>query len=336
MSNILALTLSTNYLGATIFWLYILFALTFTAVILQTLLQLHQIRRVADNGAQTPWNVWLFAALALVSFATLSFNMLNVLIQSFNLWSNNTYPAHLLGWPGSAWDWSIHSNLFQDFGEAIVANSARFLWTQSALLATLSICFYIAVQGRQYGVPRLWAFFAISQILPISFAQNLLYVALSLSATKEPSGQAKKAEVPKLFSVAAVALYCSCLANAQVVAGTAWLMPLILAARALLLAPLSLVKTKLRVTNEGAEDSLSSSGIQRVVLTTALVMSGIKALQARDEGWSIDAVWSALFSHPAVSSLGCDFLLSGVSFLMWTSLHDGEAVDGTVQQAKKK
>lgn len=311
-----------NFIGATVFWLYILAALALTGVVLQALYRLHASRTSQQPGPQR--QIWLFATLALVSFSTLSFNMLHVLIQSFQLWSNQQYPAQYFGYPQAIWQWSIASSLFRDFGEAIVANPARFLWVQSALLATLSICFYMGIEGRRRGIPKLWAFFGLSQILPISFAQNMFYLANLLSESPP-----RTKHVPKFWSVANVAAYCSTLANAQTTAGTKYLIPTILAARVVLLTPLFLASEEDGYTpmdREAADAWLTGEGLQSIITLVSLLVTGLKVVQTVQEGWSGDKILSALFSHPAVASLGCDFLLSFVSYMAWTSVGSAKPV----------
>lgn len=306
---------TTNYLGATIFWLYIAFALVFTGITLQTLFRLQQMPKSKRSNVGA---IWLFSGLALVSFATLSTNMLNVLIQSFDTWSTTREPQDLATLPLAIWHWSITSSLFQDFGEAIVADSARFFWVQSALLATLSVFHYMGTEGRLRGIPQLWSFFCLSQILPISFAQNLFYVALLLAP--EASGQL---HFNKSRAVLGAAFYCLCLACAQLYAGTEKLVWIILAARAVLMVPL-LLKADRFATAMTAEkvpiDRATGEELQRIILKTSLIMTGMKAYQAIQEDFTPQAVLKALSSHPAVTALGYDFILSAVSFAAWTYL----------------
>jgi hypothetical protein len=304
-----------NYLGATIFWLYNAFALVFTGITLRTLYRLQQTHGTKKRNAGA---IWLFSGLALVSFATLSTNMLNVLIQSFNTWSVDRSPEELANLPLSIWQWSITSSLFSDFGDAIVGDSARFFWVQSALLATLSIFYYMGSEGRQRGVPQLWSFFCLSQILPISFAQNLFYVALLLSPDTEGQLHFNKSR-----AVMSAGAYCLCLACAQMYTGTDKLILIILAARALLMAPF-LLKTgrfAAAITSDKVPiDRATGDELQRIVLKSAIIMTGMKGYQAMQEGFSPQVIASALFSHPAVASLGCDFILSALSFAAWNYL----------------
>ena len=134
-----------NYIGATVFWLYIVAALFFTSVVIRKLVTIPQAR--GTEHAQRQQGVVVFAVLAGVSFATLSVNMMNVLIQSFQAWSqrNNIDPFDSI--LENVWRWSITSTLFQDFGEAIVKDTARYLWSEAALLATFSTCLYMGAEG---------------------------------------------------------------------------------------------------------------------------------------------------------------------------------------------
>ena len=135
-----------NYLGATVFWFYNLAALFFTAIVIHTILAIPQVK----PSKQEHWRreVGLFSAMACVSFAMLSFNMLRVLIESFGSWSRDRESSAKASMVASVWNWSITSTLFRDFGEAIVEDGSRYLWAQSALLATLSVCVYMAQEGR--------------------------------------------------------------------------------------------------------------------------------------------------------------------------------------------
>lgn len=309
--TLVMLSQPSNYLGATIFWLYIILALVFTSITARTLLSLSASKR--PKKRQNSGQVFLFSALAVLSFATLSRNMLEVLIQSFNQWSIGLQPLPSNELPLRIWQWSTRSTLFRDFGEAIVSDSARFIWVQSALLATLSMFFYMGTEGRHREVPRLWAFFCLGQILPISFAQNLFYIALILSPAK-----ADQIHFNKSAAVGSAGFYCLCLACAQLVAGTDRLVPLILAARAALMTPLFLKAGHIGAGEKPTIDRATSEEGQRVILKAALIMSGMKAYQAVQEGWDVGMLFLALRDHPAVTALGYDFLLSAVSFAIWT------------------
>ena len=333
----------TNYLGAAIFWLYIVFALVFTGKTLQTLYTLYTTTYKTKESKHTK-QIWLFSVLALLSFATLSTTMLNVLIQSFN--QKTPLLQQSPSWeelPQAIWHWSTTSSLFTDFAEGLVQDSARFFWVQTALLATLSTVIYMGTEGRQRQIPELWTFFALSQILPISFAQNLFYVALLLtspetetesegptttpstggsnSSDAKPNTAQRILHFSKTHSILSAAAYCLTLALAQLYASTPALIPIILLARLCLLFPLLIpaeyYPNLASVPAKIPQDRATGDEVQRVVLKTALIMTCMKAYQAVQEGFSVEEITVALWAHPAVLALGGDLFLCAVGFTAW-------------------
>jgi hypothetical protein len=138
-----------NYFGAAVFWLYIVAALVLTYITSSTILcrrKSSQPRKPERDDASR-----YFIALAFLSFTTLSSNMLGVLIQSFLQWSRQGWVVRDVANASlmqRIWLWSTTSTLFLDFGEAIVANQARYFWTSGALLVTMAVCAYMGVEGK--------------------------------------------------------------------------------------------------------------------------------------------------------------------------------------------
>lgn len=143
--------LPLNHLGATIFWLYILAALFFSIIVLHTLTNLPSTHVIPTQKKQKR-NTLIFSILAALSFATLSVNMLNVLIQSFASWSaarQNPLPTNPVAWLEAIWHWSVTSTLFQDFAQAIVLDRERYTWASAGLLATFLVCLHVGVDGER-------------------------------------------------------------------------------------------------------------------------------------------------------------------------------------------
>ncbi|CAK1367687.1 hypothetical protein CB0940_11545 [Cercospora beticola] len=344
---------ATNLIGALIFWLYIVLALVFTSLVLDSLIRL-------PTPAGRRSQVLVFSSLAFFSFVALSFNMLHVLVYSFKLWTQgHPLPERInVGLAlATIWKWSITSTLFKDFGVAIVEDLKRFFWTQAALWVTMSVCLYMGAEGVHRRVPRLWAYFALSQILPISFAQNLFYVAL----LKLPPAELKTGVMlPRKITAGVVLGYGAsltlaafpliwdvldrvypitlrkieavpwrCVPPRKVEVDSRYLIPTILVARMLLLLPLFLPKLQ----REASAASYPRGGsdmqvMQKLVTVCAIAMTAGVGCLLRD----LDSMWieflilefrwwllPALWSHPAVTSLGFDFLLSGVSAGAWVS-----------------
>ncbi|KAI6834874.1 hypothetical protein KC327_g1088 [Hortaea werneckii] len=136
--------LPTNYLGAAIFWSYILAALAFTGIAIHTILKIKPTTtgpRNHEDAELHARSLRLFTLLATLSFTTLSANMLHVLIHSFQHWHSTLpppthphphppqHPSSPTTWLSLIWHWSTTSSLFQDFAHAILATPARRIWT---------------------------------------------------------------------------------------------------------------------------------------------------------------------------------------------------------------
>lgn len=319
-----------NYFGAAIFWLYILAALVFSGVVIYTIFTHPDLKRPRKQQYST--DAILFSSLACISFGTLSYNMLNVLIQSYVSWSAQPVALDELK-ANDIWRWSVESTLFQDFGKAIVASGARQMWTQAALIATMSVCLFMGAEGMLVSlevhlftadrhmlghgrrVPGLWAFFCLAQILPISFTQNLFYLALlRLPRTGE------KVTAPRLPIFVTLLVYSACLVCACLVcAGRSdlWLLPSILTARVALFAPLLLCNV--RLTKHVVRIKVLDVWEMQKMLAANALHTGCWWLYTfpKDE-LTLQQMLQSVFEHPAVSSLGCDFIICILSFAAWT------------------
>ncbi|KAI6833063.1 hypothetical protein KC340_g6684 [Hortaea werneckii] len=334
--------LPTNYLGAAIFWSYILAALAFTGLAIHTILKINPPiprPKTHDDANLSARPFRLFAFLASLSFATLSANMLHVLIHSFQHWHSTlppTYPASSepTPWLSLIWHWSTTSTLFQDFARAILATPARRIWTFSELGMAMAICLHLGLEGRRRQTPRLYVFFALSQILPVSFAQGLFYLAvlrkgdggLVVGVTRvgrrvegdgrDGGGEKGFIVIPPAWVAVTCLAYGGCIAAACLLNETGFLMPFVLLARVLLLAPQFL---PLRLY---ADDSVMVRAVQTALPLFGLVMVGYTSVTAilDDDDYGL-SIFRALFSHPAVSSLGCDAMLSVISLALWNKIN---------------
>lgn len=323
----------TNHLGALIFWAYIVAALASTGVVLNTIKNSY----LQSNGKfKIPP---LLAILAVSSFATLSYHMLSVLILSYQQWTtrhsiplgiligSNRTPLHL-------WQWSITSSLFQDFGEAIVATKPRYLLSSSGLWSTLAVAIYMGIEGRRHKVTNLWAFFALLEILPTSFAQTLFYIMLCTKPQPANSNVRLLSYWPLWYAVPLAYVYC--LNSAPGYAGQGeWLIYTILAARLLLVLPLVLPLSSL---NDETPNTFKHAATLRLfVFTVAIQFFTQKSIGDLGPLNQIPSILlPAMNSHPAVQTLSYDLLHSIVAFGYWMLRRDRvEPVTGVPASEQK-
>lgn len=161
-----------NVLGATIFFAYIAAALLLTGFLIWNLMLTYQ-RRATSNPPRLNRHgsihedpdrkIKAAATMAGLSFATLSYHMLQFLIQSHRRWKSSkdplfseTYNTSHSAFFGSLedikslriWEWAKESALFEDFGRAICGDSQRFWWTHLVLLYSFGWNLYMSVEGQ--------------------------------------------------------------------------------------------------------------------------------------------------------------------------------------------
>lgn len=158
-------TVIYNLIDALIFCVCVIFALLLTLLLCNSpFSQYQRSRHIDERSKQTSHvdkSLRLFSALSVLSFSVLSYNMLSYLIVSYQAWAKTNgvrLPQQIMGNGGiigsedqrvqlHVWEWLTSSTLFQDFAETICGDSARFLWTQQALLVSMGWTLYMSFEG---------------------------------------------------------------------------------------------------------------------------------------------------------------------------------------------
>lgn len=155
-----------NYIGTTLFLSYIVLALYATLSITYSLYtQYNTIYHSASPNkdaniiaakAARARHIKIYAFLASLSFATLSYHMLFFLVTHYQAWSGEISLASISG--DKLVRWMLESSLFQDFANELVENAQNATWTQLAILATWSWNIWMARKGTCYISHRLKGF----------------------------------------------------------------------------------------------------------------------------------------------------------------------------------
>jgi len=344
-----------NPIGALTFSAYVLAALFLTIRILYSLFLSYQ-KIIRDEAPKRTVNLekrlQIFSALSILSFSTLSYHILSYLIISYQSWAGeNTvlFSQQILGdrsLTGSedqrgrlqVWQWLTSSALFQDFAVAICGNSAGFWWTQQALLVTMAWTVFMTfegllkcsstrislsmlnISGRKREIPHLWAYAFISQILPISFAQNLFLIAMLLKPVANPN-QKIWTPTPIIQLLPLVAYYVFVLA-VPFVSGTEAFVGISIVIRLLLSWPFLLPG----IVPEGGGQSyltprkaswIDAGPFQFIGICSALLWLLQTIMTFRDHGFHVGRILGAINDSSAVSALGYDYILSLISIGVW-------------------
>jgi hypothetical protein len=173
--------------------------------------------------------------------------------------------------------------------------------------------------GPRIAVPNTWVFLGLAQILPVSFALNLFYLA-QIRLPQKPHYPVATIPQPVIFGTATV--FCACLIAAPKFAASEYLLPIILLARLALLVPAFATKTEwLAVDHPDPEQSGFGLYTAQIVMETAiLVVTAIQGntIVQREFDW-VD-LFRALFLNPAVTTLGLDLIFSMLSYGTWIAI----------------
>ena len=141
---------------ALVFWAYILFALVFTSLIA---LDNYKLYKSFQNDAKLEnrhviSRLKVMAILSIISFTTLSYEMLFFLIDSFLSFQAKTatnVTGHISTTsPSSIWLWSTHVRLFEDFAMELCGDTVSFYWTKYALSWTMAVCIWMSYEGTGF------------------------------------------------------------------------------------------------------------------------------------------------------------------------------------------
>lgn len=231
--------------------------------------------------------------------------------------------------------WLYDTSLFEEAWSYVVFHPLNWWWSEQLCLFTVGAwTVFIATEGfvfqnrpgivahlfagTRYGIKHLWAYMLLGQIVAISVASNLFYLALILSPkliTKHKSYRNK----------ASPRLWLSVLISLASVAATPFtsrqtFLPNLLLMHALLFAPL------LSTTTSTKRFSIGTATLYRIIQFAALAIRLRTVLNAmvflNYAGHSgpthpATAAWIILNSHPAQSSIGWDIIWTSISFILW-------------------
>jgi hypothetical protein len=146
-----------SYIGASIFLSYIILALYATLSILISLYAQYTsiftspttTKNAQLSNARTARarHIKIYAFLASVSFATLSYHMLFFLITHYFNWTGVSHHNFSAVSVAGLRDWMLESTLFQDFAKDLVKNAQNAAWTQAAILCTWFWNLWMAGKG---------------------------------------------------------------------------------------------------------------------------------------------------------------------------------------------
>lgn len=82
--------------------------------------------------------------------------------------------------------WITDTPFYLDAFEVLAEKARRFWWGQQLDLSLVPWNLFLAIEGRRRNMPLLWCYALLAQLVSLSFAQNLFFVALLLTPSPLP------------------------------------------------------------------------------------------------------------------------------------------------------
>ncbi|RGP77260.1 alpha-mannosyltransferase alg11p [Fusarium longipes] len=279
----------------------------------------------------------IFSALAVLSLATTWYHMFRFFQWSYQQWES----THLENPDGELHlgQWLRDTTLFKQAWVSTLEKGPRAFWSMQIFGFCANWSVMLAWQGKttkqKFGlvltdaadtkkrIPHLWIFMLLGQIVAISFAVNLSFLAFLVFEDVDTSSKATEKEKtiqssPNYNPM----LRTSWLAVLIVTIGCALAIPftlnhpnfmyLLLAPHVLAFAPL--LFNKLVGVQKGAAMDEQPTRDNRARVRAIVVTVALCHLLWRGD-WG-DAM-SALYEHPAVSSVGWDVICCWITFSVW-------------------
>ncbi|TVY44634.1 hypothetical protein LOCC1_G003981 [Lachnellula occidentalis] len=145
-------------------------------------------------------HVHTFTALAVISLAVGGFFAATFSGLSYRIWAAQRgveLPKSVFGDQGAFRGgehpgrlhlvrWLNDVPFYQDALEIVAEKHRHFWWGQQVNLGLVSWSVYVAVEGRRRNISNLWTFLALAQLVNLSYAQNLFFIAVLLTPVPLP------------------------------------------------------------------------------------------------------------------------------------------------------
>ncbi|TFK33760.1 hypothetical protein BDQ12DRAFT_657621 [Crucibulum laeve] len=277
----------------------------------------------------------LFVFLTAASFTHTWFYMFK-----YMFWSFKNYEASLAFTTGTPLErvsnWLVDTSLFEEAWAAVCFGRVNWWWSEQLCLFTVGgWTVFLATEGRRSRVKHLWAYMLLGQVVAISVASNLFYLALVLSRPSSPSASSTPTLArPKLWISVLISL--ATIAASPFTSERTFL-PNLLVMHAVLVVPLVASASVTSQKKISSRFSLRVSTLYLIVFvaSAAMRLRTIKAtlgsLPSQDYSpyGLFSVAWDVLHAHPAQSSIGWDVVWTSLSFIAWVSTRPSDSTQAS-------
>ncbi|KAF4776064.1 hypothetical protein HER10_EVM0003299 [Colletotrichum scovillei] len=256
----------------------------------------------------------VFSALAALSLATTWYHMFRFFEWSYGQWATTQAPAGLDSTELRLGEWLHDTSLFKQAWASTLETGPRAWWSLQIFGFCANWSAILAAQAQRRCISHAWIFVLLGQVVAISFASNLSFLAILCSETPERKTNDGKRyrQTVSSFSIHSVILFATLL----------WAMSIPSAINhpkflSLLLGPHLLAFVPLLLNRILPAQMLGEPAWHWKVASMIWVLV-VATLGVFDSGASLKTALVTLYEHPAVSSVGWDVICCWISFTVWS------------------
>ncbi|KAF9048468.1 hypothetical protein BJ165DRAFT_1020954 [Panaeolus papilionaceus] len=274
-----------------------------------------------------------FISLTIASFAYTWYYMFKYLQWSFDNYESQLQIGPTDNLVSRIAEWTRHTSLFEEAWATVSFHPLRWWWSESICLYTTGVwTIFIAVEGHRHKIKHVWAYMLLGQLVAISVASNLFYLALLVS--KPPPMRSKRTTVnPRVWI--SVLLSLATVAVSPFTSNRSFL-PNLLIMHTLIFISILPNYSPIATTAPQQPYSLRVSTLYRIVFlvsavirmrTARVAVSYLASTRPTNKVHMVSAAMSVLYSHPAMSSIGWDVIWTSLSFIIWILVQPTRSLD---------
>ncbi|KAK0726285.1 hypothetical protein B0T21DRAFT_293626 [Apiosordaria backusii] len=278
-------------------------------------------RHPAQKTKRSPASLALFGALAAISLATTWSYMFAYFRWSYFDWAatSSTVTSDGQLYLG---EWLRDTSLFKQAWFSALETPARAWWTLQIFGFCAIWSVMLSVQAKKRNIPQIWTFMLLGQIVAISFASNLFFLAVLVHDVKGDKKEGQNQRKPSsrtsdvLILLVNLAVTLFLFGNLE----SPYFLTLLLAPHVLAFVPL--LRDRLSSNSTGFSQLRELSQVLQFGILAAVLAAGTAHAIASGESWQ--SILGTLYEHPAVSSVGWDVICCWVSYTAWILVRDSE------------
>ncbi|KAK4177121.1 hypothetical protein QBC36DRAFT_300505 [Triangularia setosa] len=279
-------------------------------------------RHPSQKAKRNPASLALFGALAAISLATTWSYMFAYFRWSYFDWAANNASGATIDGQLHLGEWLRDTSLFKQAWFSALERPARAWWTLQIFGFCAIWSVMLSVQAKKRNIPQIWAFMLLGQIVAISFASNLFFLAVLVHDVRDEKKATQTGRKPSsrtsdiLILVVNLAVTLFLFGNLD----SPYFLTLLLAPHVLAFVPL--LRDTLSSKSVGSSQFREPSTVLQFGILVAVLAAGTSQAIATGESWQ--SILDTLYEHPAVSSVGWDVICCWVSYTAWFLVRDSE------------